>query len=95
MALILAILSVLMLWVFLGVLIIGLLLILKALESVRTSLEKITAGVRAIEQETAQLGFSTKRVTDSLDTVVGEAQGLPHQLEAFAAEVDTLELRSR
>ena len=94
MTLILAILSVLMLWVFLGLLVIGLLLILKSLESVRTSLEKITAGVRAIEQETAPLGRSTTRVTESLSTVVSEAQGLPDQLEVLATKMGTGERTS-
>lgn len=89
MTLILAILSVLMLWVFLGLLVIGLLLILKSLESVRTSLEKITTGVRAIEQETAPLGLSATRVTESLSTMVSEAQGLPGQLEVLATKLGT------
>jgi len=56
MALLLTILSVLALWGLLAVLAAGLLLILKPLDSVRTRLEQITMGVRAIEQETKPLG---------------------------------------
>ena len=55
-ALVLTILSVLALWAFLGLLVVALLLVFKALEGIRTHLQRITAGVRAIEQETTPLG---------------------------------------
>jgi hypothetical protein len=64
MILLLTILSVLALWALLGVLILGLLLILRPLQSVRGYLEKITMGVRAIEHQTLPLGART-------DTLVG------------------------
>jgi uncharacterized protein YoxC len=66
MTLLLTILSVLAVWAFLTVLIIGLLLILKPLESIRAFLEKITMGVRAIEHQTAPLGARTDTLTGSL-----------------------------
>ena len=55
MPLLLAIFSVLAFWSFLTVLVFGLLLIRKTLESVRGHMERITMGVRAIERETAPL----------------------------------------
>ena len=55
MPLLLTILSALALWALLTLLVIGLLLIFKPLEAIRGHLQKITAGVRAIEQETAPL----------------------------------------
>ena len=87
MTLLLTSLSVLMLWVFLGLLVIGLLLILKTLESVRTSLEKIATGVRAIEQETLPLGNSAAQATASLTTATGDINGLSRQLDELAAEL--------
>lgn len=56
MSLLLTILSVLALWALLSVLVIGLLLILRPLQSVRGYLEKTTMGVRAIEQQARPLG---------------------------------------
>lgn len=56
MPLLLTILSVIALWALLTTLVLGLLFVLKALQSVRGHLRRITAGVRAIEQETAPLG---------------------------------------
>jgi uncharacterized protein YoxC len=67
MALLLTILSVLALWALLGVLVAGLLLILRPLQSVRGYLEKITMGVRAIEKQTAPLGARAGTLRDSLD----------------------------
>src|SRR5919204_100866 len=56
MTLLLTICSVLAVWALLTVLVVGLLLVLKTLESIRGSMEKIAMGVRAIEQETLPLG---------------------------------------
>jgi uncharacterized protein YoxC len=56
MSLLLTLLSVLAVWAFLTVLVLGLLLIFKVLDGVRRSLEQITMGVRAIEKETQPLG---------------------------------------
>ena len=55
MPLLLTILSVVSLWSFLTLLVFGLLLIRKVLESVRGNMERITMGVRAIERQTAPL----------------------------------------
>jgi hypothetical protein len=56
MSLLLTVYSVLAVWALLTALVVGLLLVLKTLESVRGSMEKIAMGVRAIEQETLPLG---------------------------------------
>ncbi len=66
MPLLLTILSVLALWALLGVLIIGLLLILRPLQTIRGYLEKITMGVRAIEQQTGPLGARADTLGESL-----------------------------
>ena len=66
MTLLLTILSTLALWALLGVLIMGLLLILRPLQSVRGYLEKITWGVRAIETQTAPLGARTETLAAGL-----------------------------
>ena len=55
MPLLLTMLSVLTLWSFLMLLVFGLLLVRKVLESVRGNMERITMGVRAIERQTAPL----------------------------------------
>src|SRR5919197_4224277 len=70
MELVLTILSVLALWAFLTLLVIGLLLILKTLESVRGYLQKIAMGVRAIEMETAPLASRAEAVDASLGKTV-------------------------
>ncbi len=64
--LLLTILSVLAGWSLLSVLAAGLLLILKALDSIRNYLQKITAGVRAIEQQTMPLSTHADTLTASL-----------------------------
>jgi hypothetical protein len=61
-----AILSVLAVWALLGVLIFGLLLIIKALQSIRGWLEKITMGVRAIDKQTAPLAAHAAALAASL-----------------------------
>ncbi len=80
MTLIMAILSVLAVWTFLLVLVIGLLIIWKALESVRGSMEKITLGVRAIEKETdplgAHAGVLAERIVKTNQVVGAASQGL-------------------
>ena len=61
-------LSVLAGWSLLGVLVAGLLTILKTLESIRRSLEQIAMGVRAIEKETSPLGSHVEAVAATLGT---------------------------
>jgi adenylosuccinate lyase len=84
MILLLVILSVLALLALLGTLVFGLLFILSALQGIRTHLEKITMGVRAIEHQVQPLGRRTRAVAASL-TLVGEAAG---NIAAGLAETD-------
>jgi hypothetical protein len=92
MPLLLTILSVLAAWAFLTLLVIGLLLILKTLESIRGYLEKIAMGVRAIEIETAPLGTHASTVgktlgetVDGLTAVVGGLSELERDLDPALA----------
>ena len=66
MTVLLTVLSVLALWSFLTLLVIGLLLILKPLESVRKHLEQIAMGVRAIETQTAPLRPGVEHIAGDL-----------------------------
>ena len=72
MELLLTMFSVLALWGFLTVLVLGLFLILKPLESVRKHLERIAMGVRAIERETLPLRGHLEAVDSMLRDVTGE-----------------------
>lgn len=58
-------LSVLAVWALLGVLAVGLLLTLKALQSIRGWFEKVLVGVRAVEQQLAPLDAYTRALTAS------------------------------
>jgi hypothetical protein len=78
----LTLLSVLAAWAFLTILVIGLLLILKPLESTRRYLEKITMGVRAIEQQTLPLGPHAGITVQSLALVNQNIQAVSGQLAA-------------
>lgn len=71
--LLLAVLSVLAVWALLGVLAIGLVMVLKTLQSVRGWLERIAMGVRAIESETAPLGREVDRLGTWLDDATQRA----------------------
>lgn len=53
-------------WSLLLALIVGLYEILQALESIRTTMEKISMGVRAIEEETGPLGSGIDQLAGSL-----------------------------
>lgn len=66
MPLLLTLLSVLAAWALLGVLVFGLLFVLKALQGVRRHLEKITMGVRAIEHQARPLGDRVQAAAGSL-----------------------------
>ncbi len=73
----LAILTVLAAWSFLGVLATGLLLLLKSLQSIRRWIEQIVVGLRAVEHHTASLGPHAGLLASSLDDavdVVGAAE---------------------
>lgn len=88
MTLLLTILSVLAAWTFLAVLVMGLLLILKPLQSVRAHLEKIAMGVRAIEQETAPLRTHLDTVTASMGDAVGAAGTAALRLRGIDRSLD-------
>lgn len=66
-----AILTVLAVWSFLSVVAIGLLLLIKSLQSIRRWLEQIVMGLRAVEHHTASLGPHVNGLTSSLDEAVG------------------------
>ena len=91
MPLLLTILSVLALWAFLTLLVVGLLFIFKALEAIRTHLQRITMGVRAIEQETAPLGAlaadlgpATRDLRGALDALAARLGGPGQRLDGAA-----------
>jgi hypothetical protein len=67
MELLFAIAAVLAIWAFLGVLTVGLLLVMKSLQSVRAWFERIAAGVRAIEQQSAPLATHAAEIRTSLE----------------------------
>jgi hypothetical protein len=67
MPLLLTVLSVLALWALLGVLVFGLLFVIKALQGIRTRLEKIAMGVRAIEHQVRPLGRHAETLAARLE----------------------------
>jgi hypothetical protein len=74
----LTILSVLAAWALLGVLLVGLLLVVKSLQSIRHWFEKTTVGLRAVEHQTADLGArgavlatSLREAIEALDAASG------------------------
>ncbi len=66
MSTLLAVLSVLAAWALLGVLLVGLLLVVKSLQSIRHWLEKTTMALRAVEHQTRDLGARGEALTMSL-----------------------------
>ncbi len=62
----LTVLSVLAAWALLGVLLVGLLLVVKSLQSIRHWLEKTTMGLRAVEHQTRDLAARGEALTVSL-----------------------------
>ena len=87
MPLLLTLLSVLALWSLLALLIVGLLLIRKTLESVRISLERIAMGVRAIEKETEPLGPKALLFVEHLNGAIKLAGSLPDALTVIDREL--------
>jgi hypothetical protein len=78
----LTILSVLTAWALLGVLLVGLLLIVKPLQSIRHWFEKITVGVRTVEHQTAELAargtvvaVSLREALEAMDAVARRPDG--------------------
>ncbi len=77
----LTILSVLAAWALLGVLLVGLFLVLKSLQSIRHWFEKTTVGLRAVEHQTrdlptrgAVLVGSMREAIDALNAASGRQQ---------------------
>ncbi len=75
MELLLAILTVLAGWAFLAVVAIGLLLLIKSLQSIRRYLEQIVVGLRAVEHHTASLPPHVGGLASSLDEAVAAVSG--------------------
>jgi hypothetical protein len=97
MLLLLTILSVVALWALLALLIFGLLLILKPLESIRTSLQKITMGVRAIERQTLPLGVHADALRETFAEAGSSVNVSAEHLAsvALALEAASPHLRAR
>ena len=86
--LLLAIVSVFALWAFLTELVVGLLLVFKALESIRGGLERITFGVRAIERETAPLQRLVTELPKATNSLHGALSQLAHSANASRVRID-------
>ena len=82
MVLLLAFLSKLAALALLAVIGTGLYSVLESLKGVRRSLERITMGVRAIEQQTAPLGTRAETLIASLDGVADGVEAVNRQLAA-------------
>ena len=88
MALLLTILSVLAVWSLLALLVIGLLLIHKSLQSVMLRLEQITMGVRAIERQSQPLRGQWERIPESLTEASGALESAADALLTAGAGLD-------
>ena len=85
--LLLTILSVLAAWSLLALLIVGLLLIRKVLESIRITLERIAFGVRAIEKQTEPLGPHLLNFAQHLGETIREVAPLGDSLTGIDREL--------
>ncbi|MDQ3812240.1 MAG: hypothetical protein M3336_18315 [Chloroflexota bacterium] len=90
MRILLTALSVLAGWSLLGALAAGLLLILKPLEGVRSSLRKITMGVRAIEDETRPLGSGAGTLIGSLGSAAETLGSATERLADISRDLDAV-----
>lgn len=72
-------LSVLVAWTLLGVLLVGLFLSVKALQSIRHWLEKTTVALRAVEHQTKDLDVRSAVLTASLHEAIEALQAMPRQ----------------
>ena len=86
MELLLTIFSALAVWALLGVLLAGLLVIAKTLGGVRQSLEKVAAGVRAIESQVQPLGPHAARLSERLGRTAGSLDVAGERLEAVGRD---------
>ena len=89
MVLTLTILTALALWVLLIALAVGLFVILRRLQSIRTSLEKITFGVRAIEKETEMLG-GVEKLNGGLTALAGGLESVGAHFANVDRDVGTV-----
>lgn len=80
------VLSVLAAWALLGVLAVGLLLIVKSLQSVRGWFQQITVGVRAVEQQTQNLDARAGALSDCLRGAIGALHSAARAMEAVNRE---------
>ena len=81
MPVLLTVLSVLVVWAFLTVLVLGLLLIFKGLQGTGSSLEKVTMGVRAIERQTDPLESHAEEVAGGLDDLATGLEEVTRRLD--------------
>ena len=88
MLLLLTRLSLLALWAFLTTLVVGLLLVLKPLESIRGSLQRITAGVRAIERETSPILALGEQLPGAAALLRESLEPLDRRLHGFDATLE-------
>lgn len=86
--LLLTLLSVVAVWAFLTVLVIGLQLIFKALEGIRGNLQRITMGVRAIERQTEPLATRIATLGGVLAEISNALAALAEPLAAVERDVD-------
>lgn len=89
MTLLLTILSALALWALLTVLVLGLMVILKPLQSVRGSLERITMGVRAIGHQMRSLEERAERLDRAIGEIPPVAAGVAGALQRVSERIGT------
>jgi uncharacterized protein YoxC len=73
-------LSVLAAWALLGVLLVGLLLMIKSLQSIRAWLQKVTVGLRAVEHQTQRLGDRDAVLGSSMQETVAALDAASRRL---------------
>lgn len=95
MVLLLTILSVVAVWAFLTVLVLGLLLVLKGLQGVRAAMEKISMGVRAIEKQTEPLGSRADAVARRFGETSEALEGAAREMERLAPTLERMVPRLR
>ena len=88
MYLLLTMVSVLALWAFLTALVVGLLLVLKPLEAIRGNMQRIAAGVRAIEQQTAPLADLGRRLPAAAEGARDALDPFTQQLQRFDQTIE-------
>lgn len=82
------VLSGLALWALLIALVLGLSRVLRALEGIRASLDKIAMGVRAIEKETEPLPGHIDGINSSFGSLAGGLESVKKHLESVDRNLD-------